>query len=539
MKWISWPVAICSLATLSGCLSDWHAVGSARLKNSSRVLDSSGEPSTSAQLVVDKPTSWFRRKISKEKPEAISRREANISVRKVSLDGQAVLLGQDDEPAMTTAQFTERVRNLLAAQRHLSAVDFVRRFPEISQCVLQEGLVAEKSDMVLLSVIAQAHDEHSKSADGAWQRAIDELKAQPSRFAEYAAARREVHSALTTGQAVPRTRPLPDLLPGQCSPAWRIDAWSLTGMLRMLEERNREAGQAFAQAVDMGRTSQPYAAMQAELLLAESVRRDEFSDAAAGFWQSSVKRAALLMTGRTGLNSGIVDPQFWARAAYLHPNQAEWPAEATRAFDAFHTHRDWPELNESPECLLWSLIGHARLERHDAQGALVAFKKSESLARSSTNADRWQIAQAKALVGLGQSAAATALLMKHTQHQDPGISQPALALLGTIKLQTSQATVGLALLRKAHETFPDAIWPGQLEARADLGLACLMCGDETAGLRELHSVQKLFEQRGDAGQLLKLLNNEAAWHDARKQRSESDSVRTLITQVEASFAPQP
>jgi len=311
-------------------------------------------------------------------------------------------------------------------------------------------------------------------------------------------------------------------------------------MLRLLDEKPQDAGQAFAQAVDLAAKSQPYVAMQIELLLSDSVRRDGLGEAASDFWQSASRRGAALMNGRANqAMSSVLDPQFWDRAAYLRPNQSQWPEDVAQAFVVFHQQRGWPELNESPECLLWSVIGHARLDRHDSQGALVAFKKSESLARSPVNADRWQIAQAKALVGLGQSAAATALLMKHVEHQDPGISQPALALLGTIKLQSSQATVGLALLRKAHETFPDAIWPGQMEARADLGLACLMCGDEASGLRELHSVQQLFEQRGDVAQLLKLLNNEAAWHDARKQRDESDSLKALIAQVEASFAPQP
>ena len=498
-------------------------------------------PRPDIQLVADK-SNWLKKK-PVAKADSVAKRESNVAVRKVALDGQGKVLGEADDNTLTTAAFAFHLKGLIE-ESHSGADCFTRRYPDVAQRFLHENLTSEKPAFELLMFVAKAHDKQTQTRNSVWQSAVNEMKIQPARFREFAAARRQIHAALTEGKPLPKTKPLTELLPKNVNPAWWFDAWSLTGMLSLLDEKPQDAGYAFYKSIEVSRDSMPYAAMQAELLASECLRRHGSVELAAEVWQSAVTHGAEFLLSELPL----IDASFWDRACYLRPHQAQWPERVAHATLVEHQRRGWFGISlqksdvqltgdfaegatETPDCLIWSLLGYARFDRDEPQAALVAFKKAESLALDGAHADVWQIAQARALLRLGQTAPATAILMKHAQNKDQRASLPALALLGTIKLQANQPTIGLSLLRRAFETFPDATWPGQAEARADLGLAYLMVGDEHSGIQELHAAQRHFEAVGEMSLLLTALQNELAYSEKKSHRKEAKAIRERIEEL--------
>ena len=101
----------------------------------------------------------------------------------------------------------------------------------------------------------------------------------------------------------------------------------------------------------------------------------------------------------------------------------------------------------------------------------------------------------------------------------------------SIKLQSGQTEFGHDCSQRALEQEPAVDWPQRGEAEADFGLACLMQGDEPAGLRWLHSAQRRFEAAGQHELLAKSLWNEAQYcghqgkHKAELPSSKHDCAR--------------
>src|SRR5262249_10794664 len=160
---------------------------------------------------------------------------------------------------------------------------------------------------------------------------------------------------------------------------------------------------------------------------------------------------------------------------------------------------------------LFTCLGQHRFARNEPQAALLAFKRAETSATEPAVQAQLRLEQAKCLSRLQQEGAATAILMAMINKQEPGLYQPALAILGSIKLQSGQTDFGQRLLQRALEPSPAFEWPQRGEAEADLGLAYLMQGDEPAGLRWLHSAQRRFEAAGQHELLAKSLWNEARY----------------------------
>ncbi len=185
------------------------------------------------------------------------------------------------------------------------------------------------------------------------------------------------------------------------------------------------------------------------------------------------------------------------------------------------------------EAALWANVGQWRLQRDEPQAALVALKRSESLTPDPSIRGRLQLLQAKALVRLGQTPAATAILVQAAGGTDPRLARPALAVLGAARLREGGTQQGFQLLRRAVEEDPTVQWPKRAEAEADLGLAHLLLGDETAGLRWLHQAQETFEATGQYDALFQSLENELACLEQAQQQEAARRVRQRLDQTSA------
>jgi tetratricopeptide (TPR) repeat protein len=185
------------------------------------------------------------------------------------------------------------------------------------------------------------------------------------------------------------------------------------------------------------------------------------------------------------------------------------------------------------EAALWANVGQWRLLRDEPQAALVALKRAESLTPDPLLRGRLQLLQAKALLRLGQTPAATAVLVQAAAATDPRLASPALALLGAARVQQGGTQQGLHLLRRAVEEAPTLQWPERAEAEADLGLAYLLMGDETAGLRWLHQTQETFEATGQHDALFQSLENELAYLEQTQQKDSAQLARHRLNNVMA------
>jgi hypothetical protein len=185
------------------------------------------------------------------------------------------------------------------------------------------------------------------------------------------------------------------------------------------------------------------------------------------------------------------------------------------------------------EAPLWVAIGHWRLGRDEPQAALVALKRAESSTTDNYTGNRLQLAQAKTLARMGQSGPASAILISLAGSSDPRILHPALAMLGTLKLQQGGIQQGFNLLRRSVEGDPLAQWPERAEAEADLGLAYLLMGDENNGLRWLHGAQQAMEAAGQQESLLQCLENEAAYLEKAKKNDLAKAVRQRLESLQS------
>jgi hypothetical protein len=276
----------------------------------------------------------------------------------------------------------------------------------------------------------------------------------------------------------------------------------------------------------------PYQTLNLLLLASDAQRRAGDLLAAERTWQDTARLASDLVRGP----HPIIDPILWERISYLRPANCPWPGEVRHTLSEVNVafgivadpRQSAASIASTDEAPLWTAIGHWRLARNEAQSALVALKRAETLTSQPYAASRLQLSETKALVRLGQVPAASAILIHLAGSPDPLISHPAMAMLGTAKLQQGSAQEGFNLLHNAVEEDSAAVWPERAEAEADLGLAYLMIGDEASGFRWLHQAQQSFEASGQQQALVQCLENEAAFLEQAKKADIAKTIRHRI-----------
>jgi hypothetical protein len=484
---------------------------------------------------------------SSEKEKSPSEKKPVATGTQVRTSGDGFALGDVERATLSPQQFVDRLGAHLRAGKMHNARRLVELFPDAALAVLRDPKSVNASSEIVAAV-ADAHDRQCHRGDGpSWAAVARDRAAQPARYAEFDDKRRRfmidvqdgrVQDALLLGLAVPAGAP------GQ---ALAIDVANLKGIALVLDNRPREAVDAFQQALQATGSagcpgnSQPYEAANLLLLLSDAQRRAGDSAAAERTWLAAADLVTTLAAGP----APIADPILLERAAYLRPANLPWPQPAQQrlcdasvrlgvVFPAVKLQAGAPpQASVTEEASLWTVIGHWRLARDESQAALVALKRAESMTASPLAAGRLQIAEARALVRLGQTAAATAVLINLAEQNDPQIARPAMALLGTLKLRQGVIQQGFNLLHAAVEQDPTLAWPERTQAEADLGLAYLIVGDESSGLRWLHEAQQSFESAGQREELVQSLENEAAYLDQVKKQDLAKEVRQRLQSLAA------
>jgi tetratricopeptide (TPR) repeat protein len=302
--------------------------------------------------------------------------------------------------------------------------------------------------------------------------------------------------------------------------------------LRGAQELTRH--QQWAKAAELLQKNQaavapyPYHAIQSGLILAEAQRHLDQAKAASKTWQQTAGLAARL-------SPKLQVPDLWEQIAAQRPVSAMWPGDVAAAMaprlpQCLHGLSKDPAF--VPEALVWYTIGNARLTRAEASEALTAFKRADSHGAFPQWDDFLTLHQAKALLAMQQTPAATSLLTTLVgRPSDSPWRSSALALLGSGKLQEGHTQQAFAFLREAVESGnADFIW--RADAEANLGLAYLMAGDEGNGIRLLHGAQVRFAAARDLHGLLQCLENEASYLQSLGKTEDTRRVRERIQQLE-------
>jgi hypothetical protein len=458
--------------------------------------------------------------------------------------GDGFALGDVEQPGCTPQQFVDRLAETLRLGPPAAADRWVERYPDIALAVLREPASVQASPDLLVR-LAQAHDQHCSRVppQAGWAALMADRAARPNVYSPHEEKRRQFLTQIQGGHVQEAlTLNLSEVPQGTPGTMLQIDALRLTGIGLVLANRPQDAAATLDKAVGIAQQGHPYQAVSLLLLMSDAHRRAGNAAAAQQNWN----RAASLAAELASAPRAVVDPILWERLAYLRPVECDWPADVSRklaelnlAFGIVPSPSDAVRpVSTAPsavqEAAMWSVIGHWRLGRDEPQAALVALKRAESSSTDSHTGSRLQLAQAKTLTRMGQNGPATAILIRLASSTDPLTACPATATLGTLKLQQGSVQQGYNLLRRAVEGDLSIQWPERAEAEADLGLACLLMGDENNGLRWLHSAQQTWETAGRHEALVQCLENEAAYLDQVKKKDLADVARRRIENLRRS-----
>jgi tetratricopeptide (TPR) repeat protein len=426
---------------------------------------------------------------------------------------------------------------LLRQQRLTTARRLIDRHPDLSLEILQTA-AGSRAKSSSVQFVAQARDGQCGTAatSTGWEALLADRVAQPERYLAYDEARGKLFEAFKLGDSQKAVDlPLVKLATAADNPMLTIDATMLSGTALLFAKRPVEAAAAFQQAFELGRQHDPHQAVHALLLLGNAQRLAGDAAASAQSWQQATTLAAEALARPVP----ITDPALWERASYLRPAQLNWPdaverqLQITSGLDYGGQSAEGKPPSGLGEAPLFACLGQWRLARNEPQAALLAFKRADTATADAHLQDQLRLDEAKCLTRLGQTGAATAVLMGMAKKPEPRLSRPALGVIGGIKLQSGQTEFAQKVLQRALEQEPIVDWPQRSEAEADYGLACLMLGDEQAGLRWLHSAQKRFEATGQFELLTKCIWNESRYFEhTGKHKAEAAELDARLRSLE-------
>jgi tetratricopeptide (TPR) repeat protein len=458
--------------------------------------------------------------------------------------GGAGLLADDVQlAALTREELVVRVDDLLGKDRPAAARRLIEDYPDVALEVLS-AVDCQQARRATFQTIARVFDEQCVRVDASagWRAVLQERVEHPERFTAHDTARVRLVTMLHSGRpkdAADLSLPTPS--GGAAEVLLKIDADQLTAKALMHADRAAEAVKVLARAARASQVSYPYQAAQLLLVLSDAWRRDGHENEALAAWRDAVELAAALATPPHAVD----DPILWEHLSALRPVTTPWPPVVGKQFarrreggpskapitTVAHTSTA-PGPSWVNEDLLWSEVGHWRLERGESQAALLAFKRAEAATTDEAGKEHLRLAQARALLQMGQTIPAMDVLVRLALVNSSSISRPALATLGSLKFREGHVQQSLALLQKAVEEDADGKWPGRREAEADLGLAYLTTGDETSGLRWLHTAQQGFASANDRVLLAQCLENEAAYQEHVGKTQEAIALRERKRQLE-------
>ena len=409
----------------------------------------------------------------------------------------------------------------------------MQRFPDVALEMLRATgpQAAANADR---QAVAAAYDSLSP-ADADRQRWLGLLKAMTSKPAAYQAwfaARVRAKALIEQGRfnmaaELGATEIDDPAAPRASLAAARAETLRLHGIALMLDDKPADAAETFAQARALVGEDLCVAA-EMDALACDALKRADKPDASKAAWASAADEAA-----------GLDDPILWERLLELKRPLTAWPASVRArlsrlaAPDPADASPADVTGNGFDDGAVWRQVGQWRLVRGEASAALLAFARAESLCSSDSAKGEARIGQARALVVMGQSAPAMAILSALAQSPGQDVACHALAVLGVVNCEQGRSVEGLAMLERAVNNKHDARWHGYCRAQADLGLAYLSAGKAEPGIAMLHKARGAFDKMHMQADLCQCLLNEAAYLRHAGQGDKAQDLADRARAIEA------
>ncbi|MEM9419139.1 MAG: hypothetical protein AAGA25_08850 [Planctomycetota bacterium] len=410
------------------------------------------------------------------------------------IDGTAQMLGHVSKPPESNEIFGREL-TAMVRQNHLrSAKYWLRyRFDEAERLLIAPGDTPPE----VLTFLALRWDERSGGLGG-WYELLQDRLTRTEVYESSDAAYRGWYRAARSGQfdlgiAEKITSP-----PGAPAPWLQVESYRLQAVALLTDGDPSGAAARWVSAAELAQPWSPRISKQLRLMAASAWLSDQQFDQAAEAWQLATDRITLYDLDSATTLSLLIQVQEKLQGV--------------------------SDTNLVSSRFLYYRLGEVRLARNEPQAALVAFRKAESQLGTEPATPTLRLAQADALVALGQRDTARAILVELTnspQHID------AIARLGVIDLRSGRLSQGRRLLRTASQKMPIEDDP---QIHADYALALIATGETSKGLDLLAKAREYFLQRGDFESIKKSLHNEQLFAQAEGLR---DQVHALDSKLKA------
>lgn len=468
--------------------------------------------------------------VSERVSKSVEPKVVNPPAKTIRFDGKETVLGTAEVVPISSKALAIELNSLLSQEKFFTATRLIHAHPDVAEELLWERCLMPTDDR-LASFVAEILSREvpaSVSWTGLRTALQDDLIDGPLYHQLRTAFVKKLKTENPTDENAEQLKVVAQRLN---QPLVMIDALRLLALRELVIERYAWAESLFLQAAKIAE-DQGDDVREAELwlMVVTTANRSERFDSAANAWQKATQTCV-----DAQLNSGgSINVRFWQRAEDSRPVDATWPENTSSAMLPHCGFMDSILTSQSDRRLvLWCAVAATQYNHSEYQAALVNFKKAETFA---TGEDViWlQIAQSKCLAGLGQSAAAAALLSGPTASSNPMIAIVSTAAIGSAKLQAEAFQQGMQLLGKALDDSRVTNWPGRHLAEADFALAQLILGDTSTGLDAMHAVQEAFANEGDTQSLLQALENEQRLLSHEGRDEESATVLDKIRVIESS-----
>ncbi|WP_148618877.1 hypothetical protein [Mariniblastus fucicola] len=463
-----------------------------------------------------------------------TRTETAISPEKKTRFDGGLLLGNTDTVAYQPHELASTLDGMIAADKWNSARNLIGLYPDVVSKILlgQDG--ASISRQRLRDVAKLFDEKWTRDGSGEWQalvrlsgrtESINDFLTSRSLFLELIGNNEPKDAlAMNLSKNLDKTASSVDLV--------AAEALRLEGIAYLMMEKYSDSIKRFDQAFSLLKPNHPYQASKIGLLLGETQRHAKNHDQWKSTWQASTDIQSRWLHERN-----LVDPAFWEKAAFLRPVSSEWSERTISRLENSLRNESLDfgsDQSGNNEAVIWATIGIQRLKRHEAQNAILAFKKSEALISDKVLKSELQMQQALAMIDAGQPGPASAILLRLSSTNSAShIGDRAKAILATLKLQNGSLAQGMNLLQSAMPTCQQ--WPEseRLRAQADYGLSYLMLGKESEGISLLDHVYEQFMKRDEYDQASQCLWNIATYYEKTQQPRKLRVAKAKLKQMES------
>jgi hypothetical protein len=458
----------------------------------------------------------------------------------VSWSGGRLRLDDADAAVLPSKYLLTRAQAIVEARLPQGLDPLVRLYPDLALEILRSADDGANSRPVL-DALAAAYDRWERSAahlaevpasPAAWSLVFQIRREHPEELRGFDQAQATLRQLLENGRFRDAAHVrLAAFVDGPELVCLKAEALRLEGVALLLDNQPAAAAARFQDATTLLRSDHPHASAELGLLAAEALRRADQRAAAASTWFSSTQTAV-----------SLDDPALLERAIATRLAESAWPVSLAASADAptpgasgvasmparFDGGRQNPFAQDG---LVWLSIADRRLARGEHQAALLTYARAGSFSEAPGFLARCKLGQARALAALGQTPSATALLYDLVAQTDPAISKPAMALLGSLRVQEGQTPQGARLLRRALDDNPAVSWPNRADAEADLGLVCLLTDQDGDGLGWLHQAQAHFAEQQRWESLARSLINESGYFRQKGDADRADQLAAKASQT--------